>query len=229
MRKILKVFTIIIITLLLLFIVPSFINWVVSTDLGLGIGFITPENKDTWIGFYGAIIGGGITLCGVAWTIKNQNKKRLAELAIQYKPILVVNGYKKTSTDPCHFMYYVQIKNIGRGEAKDIKTNIKTKFYEPRILRIGKIYGLSNISKQIAFLPPNQTVEATIQLSLDDKNNINDRAKNISFVYTIKYNDFYNNSIESNMLLSLNVQPDIIDMFDNCTDDYKYKNELDNK
>lgn len=78
-----KLSIIILATLLLLFIVPPFINWVVSTDLGLGIGFITPENKDTWIGFYGGIIGGGITLGGVAWTLERQNKEHIKDMIIQ--------------------------------------------------------------------------------------------------------------------------------------------------
>lgn len=40
------------------------------------IGFITPENQDTWIGFFGAIIGGGATLVGVWWTLFQQKKDK---------------------------------------------------------------------------------------------------------------------------------------------------------
>lgn len=131
-----KLSIIILATLLLLFIVPPFINWVVSTDLGLGIGFITPENKNTWIGFYGAIIGGGITLGGVAWTIHNQNKLRKEDLAIQYKPILFLSNNFITKAEnripenrikQCNenTTYYLKLKNLGRGEATNVKLDLE--------------------------------------------------------------------------------------------------------
>ena len=133
-----KLSIIILATLLLLFIVPPFINWVVSTDLGLGIGFITPENKNTWIGFYGAIIGGGITLGGVAWTIYDQNKKRRVDLSMQYKPILFLSNDFITRAEnripenriyQCNenITYYLKLKNLGRGEATNVKLDLEFK------------------------------------------------------------------------------------------------------
>lgn len=103
-----KVLTSISVTVLFLFGLPLLIHLIVT--LNWGIGFITPDNRDAWIGFYGAIIGGGITLGGVAWTIVeqrkqlkkqkidfeeqrksdliNQENRRREDLAIQYKPFI---------------------------------------------------------------------------------------------------------------------------------------------
>jgi len=51
------------------------INWLINTStfiLPNILGVIASEHQDAWIGFHGAIIGGIITLAGVAWTIHNQ-------------------------------------------------------------------------------------------------------------------------------------------------------------
>lgn len=69
--------------------VPPFINLLVTTPSP--IGFITPDNQETWIGFFGSIIGGGTTLFGVWWTIKKQEEQRRKDLAIQYMPFLTVS------------------------------------------------------------------------------------------------------------------------------------------
>lgn len=48
---------------------PPFVNLLVNTEAFIFpsfFGFVIKENKDTWINFFGAIIGGGITLLGVA-------------------------------------------------------------------------------------------------------------------------------------------------------------------
>lgn len=69
------------IVLVLLFITPKLIDWLVS--ISSPFGFIKPKDRNTWIGFYGAIIGGGITLGGEWWTLNKQDKRRKEELALQ--------------------------------------------------------------------------------------------------------------------------------------------------
>lgn len=104
-----KVLTSISVTVFFLFGLPLLIHLIVT--LNWGIGFITPDNQDAWIGFYGAIIGGGATLGAVWWSIieqrkqlkeqkiefenqreedfKNHAQQRREELAVQFTPMIV--------------------------------------------------------------------------------------------------------------------------------------------
>lgn len=103
-RRVLVLFVI----LTILFIIPPFINYIASTPSIFG--YISLNEKDAWIGFYGAIIGGLLTLLGVWWTISytessrkkdqerhqkeqekefiNRNETIKRNLSAQYKPIL---------------------------------------------------------------------------------------------------------------------------------------------
>lgn len=78
---------------------PYIVNFIVETPNPLGQGFINDANKDTWITFFGTIIGGGATLIGVWWTIKNQEKKSKEDLAIKYKPVLTASFGDKNVID----------------------------------------------------------------------------------------------------------------------------------
>ena len=94
-KKTVKIIVVIISLLICFFgIIPLFINFLVNTTNPFGIGFINQENKETWINFFGSIIGGGLTLFGVWWTINNQEKQRKKDLAIQYKPLFELNNIK---------------------------------------------------------------------------------------------------------------------------------------
>lgn len=63
------------------FFSPIVINWLVNQSSP--VGFINDSNRDVWIGFFGAIIGGVFTLLGVKMTIENDNKNRKADLELQ--------------------------------------------------------------------------------------------------------------------------------------------------
>lgn len=39
-------------------------------------GFISTEKQGVWIGFYGALLSGALTLLGVGWTIEYTEKAR---------------------------------------------------------------------------------------------------------------------------------------------------------
>ena len=75
-KNFILIFNILIFTLLFIFITPFFVNFIIELPNPLGVGFINDSNKDTWINFFGAIIGGGATLIGVWWTIKHEEQKR---------------------------------------------------------------------------------------------------------------------------------------------------------
>lgn len=51
-------------------------------------GFIKSEDTGAWLGYYGAVLGGAITLCGVLITIKYHEKENDKNKSIEYKPIL---------------------------------------------------------------------------------------------------------------------------------------------
>ena len=60
-------------------LIPPVVNWTIRAEAPIFpsfFNFITSENESAWIGFLGAIIGGAITLIGVAWTINYQEKLR---------------------------------------------------------------------------------------------------------------------------------------------------------
>lgn len=122
-KKTVKIIVVIISLLICFFgIIPLFINFLVNTTNPFGIGFINQENKETWINFFGSIIGGGLTLFGVWWTINNQEKQRKKDLAIQYKPLFELNNIKlknDSRNDMLRLLFNIQ--NIGRGEAYKFK------------------------------------------------------------------------------------------------------------
>lgn len=95
--------------------IPPITNLLVTTPSP--IGFITPDAQETWIGFFGSIIGGGTTLFGVWWTIKEQTRQRREDLAIQYMPHICcsINSIKSVNNS---IFISIKLKNIGRGEAK---------------------------------------------------------------------------------------------------------------
>lgn len=97
--------------MLLVFVgAPYLVNYIVLTPSP--VGFITPDKQETWINFYGTMVGGILTLLGVGWTIEHTNftrkedqknheaeikkeyEKRDLEikknLSVQYKPILTI-------------------------------------------------------------------------------------------------------------------------------------------
>lgn len=116
--------------LILLFVilwvfVPPLINLMITTEALLFpefFGYVNSENADAWIGFYGAIIGGAITLLGVAWTIIDQNKKREDDMKDAVKPILVASSCKyeeikgiKGEPGTKLFECALEYKNVGKG------------------------------------------------------------------------------------------------------------------
>lgn len=114
-----------IVAVILFCLIAPFINLLVNTEAFIFpsfLGFITIENKDAWIGFFGAIIGGAITLLGVAWTIIDQNNKRREDAMDDVKPILVANActYEKIKgikgdEHSKVFECILEYKNVGKG------------------------------------------------------------------------------------------------------------------
>lgn len=112
----------IVIFILMLMISSFAINWLVNTPNPFGLGFIDESNKDTWINFFGAVIGGITTLAGVWLTIKDNDNKRCEDLAIQYKPLFGIENIRLENDGKNDMLTLTFcIKNIGRGEAYGFK------------------------------------------------------------------------------------------------------------
>lgn len=76
-------------------LLPPFIQWMITSKplafLSI-LGFINDANREAWIGYYGAIIGGALTLGGVWWTLTEQEKERNEKMRVEYKPALILEA-----------------------------------------------------------------------------------------------------------------------------------------
>lgn len=199
-----KIFTIISITSILLVLFPLFIEAFI--DLESDYWAIVREHKDSWISYYGAIIGGGLTLFGVWWTI-TENKKDLKEqqnrldeqrkedLAIQYKPYLILTQNKKidlnaydifimTNNNTHPLNETVILKNIGRGEA--IINDIQIKVNKEPIAELLKI----KTAVETSYVNSNITTALTISISADFYSLEKERP-DIDCDIIIKYTDLF--------------------------------------
>lgn len=164
-----KHFILLLAIIILWILIPPFINLMFNTNaifLPDFFGYVNKDNKDAWISFYGAIIGGMITLLGVAWTIVDQNKKREQDLKEATKPILVANGctYEKIKDCGTDRVYecILEYKNVGKGI-----------LYNPRVFNIEytidkKKIGKLNTSFTIKnYLDIGDTIDNDIMITLD--------------------------------------------------------------
>lgn len=122
LKIIIYLISFIVISILVLMTSSFAINWLVNTPNPFGLGFINKSNKDTWINFFGAVIGGITTLAGVWLTIKDNDNKRREDLAIQYKPLFGIENIRLENDGKNDMLTLTFcIKNIGRGEAYGFK------------------------------------------------------------------------------------------------------------
>lgn len=99
----------------LLFIIPVVTHNIVS--FMCSNGFLKPGSESQWIGFYGAVIGGALTLLGVWWTIYYQNQKEKSKNQLIAKPVFELDLIYSS------FSVYDQAKN---NEIKEIVKYIGT-------------------------------------------------------------------------------------------------------
>lgn len=74
-------------SIFLVIIIPIILNILYKFDSGICI-FQTEWHAEDTLSFYGDILGAGVTVIGVAWTINNERKERKKDNSILYKPIL---------------------------------------------------------------------------------------------------------------------------------------------
>lgn len=203
--------------------VPPFINLLVTTTSP--IGFITPDKQETWIGFFGSIIGGGTTLFGVWWTINDQKEQREKDLAIQYRPYLKVDKsniqfhssftkepvfelnendepifIKNKIIDMSKFDIAISLSNIGRGEIT--KVNISC-IYEDN-------YISSNFKKKVLDIMPNNSFNLSFNISLNNNEDfVYEDYESVVYI-KIDYFDFLNNKYHIEIPIYISNHPPII-------------------
>lgn len=188
-------YLIIIVAICFFAFVPPITNLLVTTSSP--IGFITPDNQEIWIGFFGSIIGGGATLFGVWWTIKKQEEQRENDLAIQYKPIIDIT--RDTSHDDYFNECYVHeelnelyfpiiITNIGRGEALNI--TIKTYFSKSIQYKTRKNFLYKEKNFQDFIIVPIKYLQQTSYTK--DDGDVSECYK-LNYFITVEYSDAFNN------------------------------------
>lgn len=162
MRKIAKFVLIIVVVIICFFIVSISVNYFVTTPSPFG--FILPEHQDTWINFFGALIGGALTLIGVWWTIyyteetrkedqikheeeikdefDRRNKETKRNLSAQYKPILTIAFNADHIPDAVYevskYEDFVIQNNIGLVDIKKCDPNEKRLVVSLSVLNIGR-------------------------------------------------------------------------------------------
>ena len=86
-----KIIIIIIATIVLLILIPLFLNIVFKIDSG--IWFLQSEwSAGEALGFYGAVLSGTLTILGVIITIRHEKNESRKDDSIKYKPILEICG-----------------------------------------------------------------------------------------------------------------------------------------
>ena len=153
---------------------------------------IFKTKDDAWISFWGSILGGGLTLIGVWFTIATEANKNNESLAVQYRPILHFDlDYIKIENNAFSCNY----ANCGRGEALNIEIKI--------------IEGPSNYieidenSNRVNLLPCNENNKFDINVNRDFITS--DGKKRLDFIIQLSYNDLYNIfTIKTRAILTIN-------------------------
>lgn len=194
------------------------------------IGILSKDDAIIFLSYYGTIIaglsGGALTLFGVWWTIKDQEQKRKADLAMQYKPILIQKSYsdkecilslflgninhlkmdKEELSDTLSFE--IILENIGRAEALNISLE-KIDFFAN-----DKTFFLTDfikVSKIISEFPPGYSLRLNTIIEIDynllESLQVVSVTNNASINFTISYNDIYGNHKRKKMAMHIkNIQ-----------------------
>lgn len=148
-----KIKKLIVFCVAIILIVPLVVSLIVKTPSF--IGFINNNELGVWIGFYGSIIGGLLTLIGVVWTLNYNDRVRKIEqeqyfkkmniefkkrddelkrsLSAQYKPILTIRFDSDDLIDDIKY---------GMSKQKDV-------FYEANIIFSPDNIHVSNDGKRL--------------------------------------------------------------------------------
>lgn len=201
------------------FLISPVVNWAINTEAFIFprfFGFVTSENESSWISFFGAIIGGVITLMGVAWTIIDQNKKRAEDMKDMSRPTIV--------STKCDYEKEKNIKNDTSG-TKVIECILPIKnagngiLYNPTLYNIAcKIDGIliESVNPDIpilSYLDVNESSQYDIMILLNPEmlQRLYDRLKGRGNTLTMKMilhvggNDMYGRTMVTELLYCLDI------------------------
>ncbi len=217
-----KIIIVITLTIFFIFIIPLGINLIVKTSSPLG--FIPKNEQDTWINFYGVLIGSEITFISIIWSIKQY----LTESKDRNSSILV--------TDQCTTYYLknylkieLSIKNIGLSPATYVSCISNFLFigqYKDNLIPIQTIKTKETLKRYLNY---NEISKVTLEIPIYDKiepiynkglnkNNIynlykknnNDSRFYFQYNFTIMYKDIYSrfhslkNEFSCDLIITIN-------------------------
>lgn len=207
MKAISKYGTLVIVVIALIVFGPIMLNIVYSWKSS--IGFIDSTNYQGWIGFAGSIIGGSMTLVGVALTIDRQRKAKIDELSIQFKPILNIKRKEEDSslvdTTNKNITILLNLENIGRGEADLTSINVD-EFHlfsddQQQIEVSRKASDMHIESPNLWTIPSNDYITLFCETSFSDINL--HQIFRINLTLTITYTGLYGKTYTANIKCSI--------------------------
>lgn len=201
--------------------------------------------NDAQLGYFGSIMGGGITLLGVIMTIDHNNSinkeqqkrydsERKEELELMYQPILSANIVSDNSlyklSSEIHLMFnhpcfndtnldtinqVIELKNVGRGEIKDINATIRevqdisNSNIDNCQLNLNNSYVLAD--GFFSFIPINDSNYIKLSIPISYNDFYDDYFIRIEVSLEITFNDFLNKNLYKYVLtFYLNIQQESI-------------------
>ncbi len=121
--------------------------WRLALDILLGAGLLvgfpfyikwwglSDENLNIFVTAYSAVVGGSLTLAGVAWTIRKTNNDRQEDEKKKFKPLLIFfNGSNESD-------YEIKLEEVDKKTFVVKKTSESRKY--PYILESFKLYNIN--------------------------------------------------------------------------------------
>ena len=133
---------------------------------------LTGTDFDAFVTVYAAVLGGGITLAGVAWTIKDANDDKKKDLLMQHKPILyahMMNPLDTLKQTPINLLFIdfkkieeiALIKDIPAQENADAESSSEEE-------------ASSQVDKQLSLIPLRSLVNTDNSIVIVKKIMVND-------------------------------------------------------
>lgn len=181
---------------ILLVIIIIFLPFIIYRENLLG--FINNDLTLSLIGYYGSIIGGSLTLVGVAWTIRYEKESQIDGYRIQYKPFVYSNdeilfGKHESSAEILNktnneyeskesVIIEFNIINSGRGEAINVEIIASSDLFHTK-------------QEKIEELPSGAEKTIRYQIYVDNQDNF-DKIDNHKFDFTVTYYGAYDTQNE---------------------------------
>ena len=116
MKKYRTIVILLLMIVIALFVFPIIIKFLMETPAPFEfMKIVTKDTYEAWIGYYGAIVGGALTLVGVWWTIKfeSENLREQAEIEkmTKYFPTISARVLKNSSVNDLCSCVNIKINN----------------------------------------------------------------------------------------------------------------------